>query len=319
MKTDTLKYARIFFILSLIFLTSSFMFAATNYVSKTGGHISPFATWGNAATNIQAAVDAAFSGNIVFVNDGTYYPGNQISVTKNITLKSANGAEKTIVDGNNLIRCFLINNYDTLDGFTIKNGFTNNWLTAGGGVFCDHGGTVQNCIITENSVTGDFGYGAGIFCWFGGTVKNCIISNNSACGWYGGYGGGIFCDYAGTIEDCIIIDNSAHGTGGGIFCRDKGSVSNSIIINNTSLNYGGGVYCNNSTVQDCIISYNSLASGWGYGGGIYCENGIIQNCTIKKNWSDWDGGGITCNECLIRNCIIEKNSAYYGGGGINQL
>ena len=49
----------------LILFASQNIFAVTNYVSKTGGHVSPFTSWANAATNIQDAVDVAVSNDIV--------------------------------------------------------------------------------------------------------------------------------------------------------------------------------------------------------------------------------------------------------------
>jgi len=45
----------------LIFFASQNIFAVIHYVSKTGGHVSPFTSWANAATNIQDAVDVAVS------------------------------------------------------------------------------------------------------------------------------------------------------------------------------------------------------------------------------------------------------------------
>ena len=153
----------------------------TYYVSKTGGHVTPFTSWANAATNIQAAVDAASSGDTVLVNDGTYYPGSQITITKDITVKSVNGAEKTIVDGGfsaQTNRCFYLNNGDTIDGFTITNG-------NGGGVYCYYGGTVANCTISGNSA---YPGGGGVYCYYGGTEANCTISGNSV---RQGTGGGV--------------------------------------------------------------------------------------------------------------------------------
>ncbi|HPC61952.1 MAG TPA: hypothetical protein PKX23_14910, partial [Verrucomicrobiota bacterium] len=43
---------------------------ATRYVSLTGGHLPPFLSWSDAATNIQAAIDAADPGDEVLVADG---------------------------------------------------------------------------------------------------------------------------------------------------------------------------------------------------------------------------------------------------------
>ena len=40
------------------------------YVSLNGGHIHPFDTWENAATNIQAAIDISVDGDTVLVTNG---------------------------------------------------------------------------------------------------------------------------------------------------------------------------------------------------------------------------------------------------------
>ena len=75
-----------FFILS-IFISSSVVFAATIFVP------------GDYAT-IQEALDAAVSGDIVLVADGTYsgnilFPGNKT----NITLISEHGPDSTVIEG----------------------------------------------------------------------------------------------------------------------------------------------------------------------------------------------------------------------------
>ncbi len=51
-------------LISILFVTQN-LFAVTNYVSKTGAHVSPFISWANAATNIQVAVDVAGAGDMV--------------------------------------------------------------------------------------------------------------------------------------------------------------------------------------------------------------------------------------------------------------
>ncbi len=228
---------------TLIFLISSKVFADTHYVSKTGAHISPFNSWVNAATNIQAAINVAPAGNIVLVNDGTYYPGSEISVTKSITVKSVNGAERTIVDGNNTNRCFYLNSANpTIDGFTITNGYNYGNVNdddGGGGVYCYYGGVVLNCTISGNSAGGYWGgSGGGVFCYRGGTVENCTISGNSAS-----YGGGVFCRYGGTVQNCTISENLANETGGGVYCYYGGTVQNCLISENLASDSGGGVLC----------------------------------------------------------------------------
>jgi len=213
-------------ILFLIFFTSSKIFAITNYVSLSGGHVSPFTSWADAATNIQTAVDVASDDDMVLVNDGTYYPIDTITVKSNITIKSNNGAENTIVDAGFPKRtngCFILNNYDakpTNDGFTITNGYS----YEGGGVFC-RGGTVQSCLINGNSAA----------------------DNN----------GGAYCN-EGMIFNCTIIGNSATANGG--VRGYNGTVLNSILWNNTNGNFSSSG-SSSTNFYNCIEDWTSLANG----------------------------------------------------------
>ena len=50
----------------------------------------------------------------------------------------------------------------------------------GGGVYCNYGGTVNNCTMITNSVAAPAGGGA--YCYYGGTLNNCTITTNSASG-----------------------------------------------------------------------------------------------------------------------------------------
>ena len=122
--------------------------AGTLFVSPSGTHLSPFATWESAATNIQAAVGAAAGGDTVLVTNGTYVLSTQISIPTGITVASVNGAAFTTVDGTGSTRCFSLRHTNAMiDGFTITGGAA----SRGGGVRCDRGGTVQNCIIYFNT------------------------------------------------------------------------------------------------------------------------------------------------------------------------
>ena len=292
----------------LTIFASQNIFAVTNYVSKTGGHVSPFTSWANAATNIQAAVNVASDGDTVLVNDGTYYPANQISVTEALTVKSVNGAEKTIVNGSHLDGCFYLSDDSIIDGFTITNGYYENG--SGGGLY---GGTVNNCTISGNSsmygggtahctvnnstITGNSAISDKYLTLGGGTydctVNSCIISGNSA----GDRGGGT---YGGTVNNSTISGNSA-GTGGG---ASHSTVFNCTISGNSAGGGGGGT--SGGTVNTCTISGNSAYTGGGTSGG------TINNCTILGNLVIHDGGGTAGG--TVSNCTISLNSAYKGGG-----
>ncbi|MDF7798321.1 choice-of-anchor Q domain-containing protein [Pontiellaceae bacterium B1224] len=179
-----------------------------HYVSTTGSHTWPYTNSATAATNIQAAVDAAATGDTVRVDSGTYQEGAEITIAKAITLESRYGADETIINGQNAYRCLYLSNGATVDGFTISNGFavssefsvSGGFAGTGGGIHCDGSGTVQNCTVSENFALA----GGGIFCRGGGTVQNCTISGNTTTG----EGGGIYFYYDGTVENSIIWNNS---------------------------------------------------------------------------------------------------------------
>jgi len=308
------KMKKLLFITGVIaLLITQNIFAATNYVSKTGNHVLPFNSWLNAATNIQAAVDAAVASNLVLVNDGIYYPPNRISVTNDMIVKSVNGAENTIVNGgfpNQTNMCFWVDANDVIDGFTITNGYAER----GGGVYCDYGGEILNSIITGNRSEYE---GGGVVCYYGGVVSNCTISRN-VCD--EGSGGGISGHYGGTVLNCIVEYNLVNhwmGGGGGVRFYHDGIIKNCIIRGNTSANDdGGGIDCNyGSVVEDCLIIDNVADDE---GGGVFCWlDAIVKNCVISNNVAN-NGGGVKCgSDGLVQNCIIVGNSAEKKGGGVS--
>ena len=303
MKPSLPKSVKIISILFLIFLTCSKLFAVTNYVSKTGYHVSPFTSWANAATNIQAAVDVASFGDTVLVTNGTYYPADQIFITNNITVKSVNGAEKTIVNGGfpaQTNRCFYLDGANTIiGGFTITNGYIIG-VDDGGGIYCYIGGTIQNCIISCN--TGH--RGGGVYYYKNCIVSNCTISGNSSP--Y--FGGGVYCDEGGMVLNCIISKNSAQHIGGGVRCTIGAIVQNCTISGNSVTAFGGGIIClETSIIQNCTIYGNSANNS---GGGVFLEEGnIVQNCTIYNNSANSGGGACFNTGGTIQNSILWNNFA----------
>src|SRR5437016_318073 len=82
--------------------------AANFYVSPSGANVPPFADWASAATNIQDAIDAASTGDVVWVTNGIYSEGgkvmvgdltNRVALDKTLTVQSMNGPAATIIQG----------------------------------------------------------------------------------------------------------------------------------------------------------------------------------------------------------------------------
>ena len=218
----------------------------------------PYGSWATAATNIQDAVDAAtVAGAWVLVTNGTYVSGervvegtitNRVAVDKPIVLRSINGPQFTVINGQGGVRCVYLRARASLSGFTLTNGVAN----SGGGVWCESDtGVISNCVLVANSASD--GGGA-----YGGALYNCTLTGNSGdgasmstlynCRLTGNSGGGAS---GGTLYNCALTDNSGVGASGA-------TLYNCTLTCNSA---GGAV---GSTLYNCIVYYNTAGVGANY-------------------------------------------------------
>ncbi|NLX26917.1 MAG: hypothetical protein GXY61_13340 [Lentisphaerae bacterium] len=246
----------------------------------------PYTTWATAATNIQDALEFAADGWVILVEDGHYMLDAELLVEKQITIRSVNGPEVTIVDGQGAVRCFnLGNNACVIEGLTITNGYSSG---DGGGIYCSGiVPVVTNCTISGNTASSYYGGGM-----YYGTANHCTISGNTANYYGGGMSGG-------TANHCTISGNTANYYGGGM---SGGTANNCTISGNTASYYGGGM--DGGTANNCILSGNSAK----YGGGM--RGGTANNCTISGNTASSYGGGMRSG--TAKNCIVWYNTAPSG-------
>ncbi|MBN1675890.1 MAG: chitobiase/beta-hexosaminidase C-terminal domain-containing protein [Kiritimatiellae bacterium] len=236
-------------------VTANFAEAAgVRYVSPGGAHRMPFLTWADAATNIQAAVDAAAAGDTVLVTNGAYALAARVVVAKAVTVRGAAGPDATVVNGAGLCGCFRLAHPDAmLEGLTITGGSA----TRGAGVECTANGTVTNCILTGNAAAED---GGGVY---GGTVLHSTIASNSAeCG------GGV---YGSAVRACVLAGNAASEDGGGAY----GGIVQSCMLWGNTAKYGGGA-CE-SELANATVTGNTAK----YGGGTF--GGTARNTIVYFN------------------------------------
>lgn len=189
--------------------------------------------------SIQAAVDAAASGDTILVAPGHYNVSTISIVGKDLLVKSSHGARETELFVGTPGRCFFLSGTSTtgpqpmtIEGFTIENGRapsgpffpTGQDGESGGAILVDNGGLIVRGCTFQNNRAGDGSPGVtgsdGLTLTGGGTP-----GLPGGAGGSGGHGGAIAIFQNGgfgspsSIESCQFIDNR---TGSGGFGGDGG-------------------------------------------------------------------------------------------------
>ena len=309
------------------------------YVSPEGNDAnsgtidSPFKT-------IQHAIDVGFENTFtvtIHLLKGIY------SGEGNVELTIANKGDlkfigekygETIIDGNNTSWFASITSSCEIENLTFINGkSTNNDLI--------RGGTLRNCIISNNSVSSDSKY----------TIRQCKLDNVVYSDNYGRIyatkdisnsyfennefistqnGGIIYAYDAGiTIENCTFINNSARYAG--VIYATKGFTSkNNHYENNKAIDHqsnqnvygsGGAIFTNYegryTFVNDTYISNYAYTSGvvgcviWGCNAEVFPVY-TFTDCNFINN-SAVEGGVTKIKFGNFTNCKFINNTANYGG------
>jgi parallel beta-helix repeat protein len=257
-------------------------------------------------TTIQEGIDAAASGDVVLVDEGTYYEninfkGKAITVashfwfdgdTSHISKTIIDGSQHQVPDSGSVV--YFISGEDTT---SVLCGFT---ITGGSGTY------------TQQYT---FRWGGGIACWYSGArissnkINNNVIYGNSNTAWGGGIGAGYFGSNAYIIiEKNHITNNETYSTGG------------------FALGGGVGMACNGRLI-DNVISHNSCTStaSEANGGGIKIAaesaslpstvlikgNYIAHNTATGLKVTPHDGakgGGIVNHYCKVH--ILQNEILY---------
>ncbi len=299
---------------------------------------------------IQQAIDAARTGDVIEVAAGIYTgPGNwDVDFQgKRITVRSADGAARTIIDceapATSSRRGFYFHQGEAADsilsGFTIRRGRVYGkdipadplrWTQSashpiGGGIYCEFSSpTIAGCVIDDCHAE----LGGGIGCVGAGpTIVHCTLQECLAgglgSGGTGGRGAGIALvgeSYA-TITHCEIQSNRTYydGWGAGLYVlHSSAAVAGCTFA--FSDNYGSGTlrgagaYCGGDdcevTFRNCVFSNNHADAGTG----IFIER--TTTATPSVTASNW-----RCT-VTVTNCTIAQNTLTYSlgssaAGGIN--
>jgi hypothetical protein len=265
---------------------------------KQGGNGSG-ASWACPTGDLQAAINAAGSGNQVWVARGTYIPNRRADATGTITTGDRNdafvlksdvkiyggfaGTESSLANRNLLLTA----NASILSGDLTgnDNGFNNN------------GENAYHVVVSSGDVST--------------AVLDGFTIQNGNCD--GGGGGGIFCSNSSPTLNNLIIKSNAGRYGAGL-CLSSSSpaVTNCTITANAGF-YGGGVLGSNcgASFTNVLISGNTAVE---QGGGMYNEFAVaptLTNVTIAGNTANYASGAMYNNlgpALQMRNCIVYGNN-----------
>jgi beta-lactam-binding protein with PASTA domain len=273
--------------------------SAVWYVNAASTAASPNGqSWATAYPAIQPGVDAAASGDEVWVAAESYTSttAEVVSLKSGVTLYGGFAGTETareqrdwasnitIIDRQQARRCVTATDAtSTVDGFVLQYGKAEH----GSGM---HFGTAANCTFLRNTAPEQYSHGGGMY---GGTATNCTFAENSAF-----LGGAMF---NGTATGCTFLRNATARVWSCSTDFDSGYESCSWARGD-----GGGMY--DSTAANCTFIENSGSQGGGM------RDGTATNCTFTNNAAS-DGGGMCWGTAT--NCTFSGNTASQGGGMYN--
>jgi hypothetical protein len=194
----------------------------------------------------------------------------QLSITDGLTINGP-GANVLAVSGNSSSRVFSNTSSATILGLAIENGQVDSSVGAGGGILNTGSMTLQNCVITHNSVTtgGPVAQGGGVMNTGTLTVFGCTIDNNSA-----NDGGGLNNVSVLNITDSTIDENITTNSGAGIWNTGTTSMLSVTVASNFSFIGASGVFSMGGSVsyQDSAFSHN-IGGNIGFSGATVVSHG----------------------------------------------
>ena len=345
-KQSSLSISLFFFFLIIVIVSASYtkLHAATIYVKHNASGSNNGNSWTNAYVALQDAINAASSGDELWVAAGTYKPTRLPStgatssssrdlsfyLDKNIKIYGGfAGTESTLSQRNissnqvtlsgdigttgsnsdNSYHVFIMSGLSSsavIDGFIIRDGNANaNYIAS----TSSNPYPTQTSFITFDSKTIYQYAGGGIYVVDSDVdIKNCIIMENSArkFGGAGMFFGGhtSTSSTTATIDNCVVYNNSSDDKGGGFYSW-------------RSLDNSSPVGTCNPVLTNVTICYNSSDNG---GGGLFGKNAhwTIKNVLLWGN-TKLNNNGASKSTIVGSDIIIAGNATITSSYSMVQL
>ncbi|MGN0841745.1 MAG: choice-of-anchor Q domain-containing protein, partial [Kiritimatiellia bacterium] len=293
----------------------------------------PYATWETAATNLNDAFAAVQRNGTILMGEGTYRLTDERTIDFPMTLRGANGPERTILDAQEKLRPFQLRHpLAVLDGLTLRNGRGGPDKVAAG-VAIRGGGQVTNCVFAaccaESNAAGGVGVegcGAQILdcrfegCWvdyFWSLVTRQGVAINAS----GNEGG----EEDLLIDRCLVRGSyeTRKACGDGAIRIKNGTVRNTIVTGSILRGCGGIVADGTAKVENCTIIGNVCTNETEQVTGLRIDNtGVKVYNTIAWNnlWTNGlnsavkNVGGAGGYDSCLENCCTAEDPKLRGYG-----
>jgi parallel beta-helix repeat protein len=249
-------------------------------------------------SSIQEAINAASSGDTIYVKNGTYY--QNVEVNKTVSLIGENRSTTIIDGGGNQNVVFVTADNVTIIGFTIRNSGT---IDPGG--YGGIGVSGANQVIVENNNLVNNDGGIWIYDSNCDSFANNNISYNSKSGVYTRYANGT-----------VIANNIVANNAWGIVLR-TGTNSSTVVENSVYSNDYTGIQVGPESELNTIICNTVTHNDYGIavfspGNNVFSDNNVSS--------SKYDGIGLqeTTNNTVTRNIFTGNKefgiAVYYADG-----
>ncbi len=269
--------------------------------------------WTNAFTSFQSALNAARSGDTIWVAKGTYYPSSGYGLCDN-SGDSTRFYHFEMKEGVKIYGGFAGNEVPAIFNLNDRDFSTNRTILSGD--LGTYGDSTDNCYhvfyhsselnLTASAVLDGFTI-------TGGNADG--VSPHNA-------GGGMYNESSSPNFTNVTIFYNSASVGGGVYNLSSSPTLTNVTISKNSSKGGGGMYNYSSsspTLNNVTISGNTTI---GFGGGMYnysSSSPILTNVTISGNTARFSGGGMfnySSSSPTLTNVIVCGNTTTSGGGGI---